>query len=233
MNVGSLVDDFVKLHDAWVPKVRQSIDLTMDGHLSLPILQIFLVICLDRNHVLSLLVCGPPDNSEGSLAHLQVYLKVFHLQRLLIWVLRPSSIYDLTEVAQLNLLLFSFIFGISDFLRSWISDCLRSGNWSRTCKRVIVTYLFSRACSCLVVDSVKRVGLLSRHVTPWLELGLGHDNLWLMDYIDSISFCDQAFWGTFWQSRGELVWASLWVLQSLFDWDIIFQVNRLFSRTGF
>ncbi len=42
----------------------------MDGHLGFFVLQIFLVIGLDSNHMLGLLVDGSADNGEGTLPDL-------------------------------------------------------------------------------------------------------------------------------------------------------------------
>ena len=64
----------------------------MDGLLSLTILQVLLIICLDRDDVLSLLVCGPPDNRESALANLEMNLELLKIERLLLCELRPALV---------------------------------------------------------------------------------------------------------------------------------------------
>ena len=70
----------------------------MDCHLCLAILQILLIVRLDRDHVLGLLVGGASHNSECTLTHLEIYLEVFQLERLLIRILLSSGVDHLSEV---------------------------------------------------------------------------------------------------------------------------------------
>lgn len=58
----------------------------MHGHLRLPVLQVLLFVRLDGDDVLGLLVRGAPHDRKRPLAHLQIHLEVFQLERLLIRV---------------------------------------------------------------------------------------------------------------------------------------------------
>ena len=73
----SLINDFVKFHDIWMPEIGKSINLSVDCHLCFFILEVLLIIRLDGYQVFGLFVLGSSDNSKGSCTDLQVYLEVF------------------------------------------------------------------------------------------------------------------------------------------------------------
>ena len=71
----------------------------MHSHLRLLVHKILLFIRLDCNHVFGLFVHSAPNNSEGTLANLELKLEFSHLKRLLFWVLRTSAIDKASEVS--------------------------------------------------------------------------------------------------------------------------------------
>lgn len=71
----------------------------MDRHLGLLVLQIFLVIGLDSNHVFGLFVNGSADDGEGTLPDLQANLEFSKLERLLIRIGRSSTVDQASEVS--------------------------------------------------------------------------------------------------------------------------------------
>ena len=77
MDVSSLINDFVKFHNVWMPQVRKGIDLSVHCHLSLFVLQVLLIICLDGDNVLCHFVLSSSHDCERALADLKVYLEVF------------------------------------------------------------------------------------------------------------------------------------------------------------
>ena len=77
MHMGALIDHLMQFHNAWVPQIRECVDLPMHCHLGLFVLQIFLVIGLDRNHMLCLFVNSPSHDCKGPLANLEADLEFF------------------------------------------------------------------------------------------------------------------------------------------------------------
>ena len=72
----------------------------MHSLLCLLILQVLLVVGFDGDHVFGLLVRRSSNNSEGTLADLQVYLKFIELKWLLVWILLSSCVDQIPEIAQ-------------------------------------------------------------------------------------------------------------------------------------
>ena len=70
----------------------------MDRHLCLTILQVLLIVRLDSDHVLGLFVSGTSHDCERTLPHLEVYLEVLQLERLLVRILLPSVVNKLPKV---------------------------------------------------------------------------------------------------------------------------------------
>lgn len=79
MYVCSLVDDFVQFHNVRVPQIRKGVNLSMNSHLSLFVLQVLLVVCLDCNDVFGLLVLCSPYDGESTLTNLKIYLEILHV----------------------------------------------------------------------------------------------------------------------------------------------------------
>ena len=100
MHVSALVDDLVQLHNGRVPQVRQRVDLSVHGLLGLPILQIFLVVGLDCNHMLGRFVSSPANYSECTLSDLQMDLELFHLEGLPVTVRCAARVNKVSEGSQ-------------------------------------------------------------------------------------------------------------------------------------
>ena len=92
MHMCPLVDNLMKFHNAWMPEVRKCVYLSVDGLLRFPVLQILLIVSLYRDYMFCLFVDSASDNSEGTLAHLEVDLKFSQLERLIIRVLFSACI---------------------------------------------------------------------------------------------------------------------------------------------
>lgn len=70
------VDDFVEAHYVRVAQVCQDEDFSMKRQLRVLLLQILLLIDLERDHVARLPVDAPLDNGEGALPNLQADLEL-------------------------------------------------------------------------------------------------------------------------------------------------------------
>lgn len=73
----------------------------MYGLLGLVVCQVFLVVGLDRDDMLCLLVNGASHDCEGALAHLEADLEFFQFKGLLVRILLPSRVNNLSKVSQL------------------------------------------------------------------------------------------------------------------------------------
>lgn len=76
VDVRSLINDLVELHNIRMPQIRESVNLSVDSHLGLFILQVLLVVGLYCNQVLRLLVLGSSYDGECPCTNLEIYLEV-------------------------------------------------------------------------------------------------------------------------------------------------------------
>ena len=99
MHMSPLVHNLMKLHDIWVPEIGEGVDLPVHSHLSLLVLQVLLVVGLDRDRVLRRLVHGSSNDGESTRANLKSYLELPQLKRLLLWILLPATVNQISEVS--------------------------------------------------------------------------------------------------------------------------------------
>ena len=70
VDVCSLINDLVKLHNVRVPQVRKGVDLSVDGHLSLLVLKVLLVVGLYCDQVFRIFMLSPSYDSKRSCTNL-------------------------------------------------------------------------------------------------------------------------------------------------------------------
>ena len=99
MHVSSLINDLMKLHDVGVPEVGEGVDLTMHGHLSLFVMQVLLVVSLNRDRVLRSLMHGSANYGERTRANLKSDLELSQFERLLFRILLPTTINQISKVS--------------------------------------------------------------------------------------------------------------------------------------
>jgi hypothetical protein len=119
VHVCALVDHFVKLHDVWMPQFRQGVDLSVYRHLRFLFLKILLIVGLEGDRVLALLVDGPANDCECSLAYLERDLELFQVEGLVIRLILASVINDRAEFSQPLLFFLSYILLNFSFLNGF------------------------------------------------------------------------------------------------------------------
>lgn len=99
VHLGSLVNNFVQLHDVWVPKVGKSVDFSVHCHLRLLVDQILFFVGFKRDGVMCLLVHSSPHDGKRTLANLEANLELFQVEGL---VFRSQSFSLSNQVPELN-----------------------------------------------------------------------------------------------------------------------------------
>ena len=92
-----LVDHLVEFHDVRMPQVGQGVYLSVHRHLGLLVLQVLLVVCFNSDNVLRVFMLCAPHYCESPSPDLQVYLEVFHVERLLVRIQLPPLVDHVSE----------------------------------------------------------------------------------------------------------------------------------------
>ena len=66
----SLINDLMKFHNVRMPQVRKGVDLSVDGHLSLLVLKVLLVVGLYCDQVFRIFMLSPSYDSKCSCTNL-------------------------------------------------------------------------------------------------------------------------------------------------------------------
>ena len=82
VHMRSLINNFMQLHDVWVPKVGESVDFSVHCHLRLLVDQILFVVGFKSDGVLCLFVHSSPHYRKRTLANLKADLELFQVEGL-------------------------------------------------------------------------------------------------------------------------------------------------------